>query len=155
MAGEGRGSLLVLVSHNSAAGSLITRNKLGRRKDGDWLLGERGDKSKKVLFSSLLNFKGFPHIHTHTLTQCSRGSIGMMGEPAFSLSPVPLQKASLRPSSSLLRSCKSLQKFTILWHEVEGGGRDLGKTCRKIILFSFSRSPIYGKKKKPGREKSQ
>ncbi len=66
VAGEGRGSLLVLVSHNSAAGSLITRNKLGRRKDGDWLLGERGDESKKVLFSSLLNFKGFPFSLSHT-----------------------------------------------------------------------------------------
>ncbi len=96
VAGEGRGSLLVLVSHNSAAGSLITRNKLGRRKDGDWLLGERGDKSKKVLFSSLLNFKGFPLSlsHTHILSRSVHEEvIGMMGEPAFSLSPVPLQKS--------------------------------------------------------------
>ncbi len=95
MAGEGRGSLLVLVSHNSAAGSLITRNKLGRRKDEDWLLGERGDESKKVLFSSLLNFKGFPLSLTHTLSRSVHEEvyIGMMGEPAFSLSPVPLQKS--------------------------------------------------------------
>ena len=69
VAGEGRGSLLILVSHNSAAGSLITRNKLGRRKDEDWLLGGKGDKSKKVLFSSLLNFKGFPFTHTHTYSR--------------------------------------------------------------------------------------